>query len=119
VIATFNAVSPYAVGQQPFPSGQQFPPVAEAPSAPVPGVAKERGATIRVTAPAGQSAAALGQGAAAGSQPAAAAVSQAAAAPLSAAAAGSASAPVTSINTAAAPINAADIPATQNPTPVR
>jgi D-alanyl-D-alanine carboxypeptidase len=104
VIATFNAVSPYPVGQQPFPSGQQLPAVAEAPSAPAPDAANERGATIRVTAPAGQ---------------AAAAVSQTAAAPLPAAAEGSAGASVTSINTAAAPINAAALPTTQNPTPVR
>ena len=42
---------------QPFPAGQR-PTVAEAPSAPVAEVANERGATIRVTAPAGEAAAA-------------------------------------------------------------
>jgi len=117
VVATFNAVSPYPVGQQPFPSGQQLPAVAEAPSAPVPEAANERGATIRVTSPAGQAAAAMGQPVAAAlpatsaGQPAAALPPPAAAAPVNA--------PVASINAAAAPINAAAAPATQNLTPVR
>jgi hypothetical protein len=49
VVATFEAVSPLPAGQQPA--------MVEAPSAPMAEVANERGATIRVTAPAGEVAA--------------------------------------------------------------
>lgn len=50
VVATFEAVSP-------LPAGQQPPAMVEAPSAPIAAAANERGATIRVTAPAGEVAA--------------------------------------------------------------
>jgi len=53
VVATFDAVCPLPVGQQPFPVGQQ-PAVVDGSSAPVAEVANERGATIRVASPANQ-----------------------------------------------------------------
>ena len=57
VVATFNAVCPYPVGQQSFAVGRPQPAVADASSAPVAEVANERGATIRVAAPSTQVAA--------------------------------------------------------------
>jgi serine-type D-Ala-D-Ala carboxypeptidase (penicillin-binding protein 5/6) len=61
VVATFNAVCPYPVGQQPYPTGQQpypigqpLPAAGDASSPPVPELANQRGATIRVARPANQ-----------------------------------------------------------------
>ena len=63
VVATFNAVSPNPVGQQPFAVGQQPPPAAvDAAGAPAGEAANERGATIRVASPANQTAAADARG---------------------------------------------------------
>jgi hypothetical protein len=78
VVATFDAVCPLPIGQEPFPVGQQPAVVAatapaipsSAPaipstapvipsSAPVPEVPNERGATIRVVSPTSQAAAAV------------------------------------------------------------
>jgi hypothetical protein len=89
VVATFNAVSPNPVGQQPFAVGQQPAAAVDAASAPAGEVANERGATIRVASPANQ-----------------------AAAPMPAAAAASVNAAMAPMNTAAAPID-------QTVTPVR
>jgi D-alanyl-D-alanine carboxypeptidase (penicillin-binding protein 5/6) len=102
VVATFNAVCPYPVGQQAYPVGQQQPAVADASSAPMPEVANERGATIRVAAPAGQAAAPVA--AVAAPIPVVAAPMNATAAPL---------------NALAAPMNAAMAPTNQTVTPVR
>ncbi len=102
VVATFNAVCPYPVGQQAYPAGQpQQPAVADASSAPVAEVANERGATIRVAAPANQTAAPVPAGAA----------------PIPAAAPGM-DAAVAPLNALAAPMNAV-APANQTVAPVR
>jgi D-alanyl-D-alanine carboxypeptidase (penicillin-binding protein 5/6) len=90
VVATFNAVCPYPVGQQAFAVGQQPPAaVVDTSSAPVAEVANERGATIRVASPVNQ-----------------------VAAPMSAAAAAS-------VNAAMAPMNAVVPPTNQSAIPVR
>ena len=102
VVATFNAVCPYPVGQQAYPVGQQQPAVADASSAPVAEVANERGATIRVVAPASQAAAPV---------PAVAAPIPAVATPMNATAA--------PLNALAAPMNAAMAPTNQTVAPVR
>lgn len=94
VVATFNAVSPNPVGQQPFAVGQQPPAAVDAASAPAGEVANERGATIRVASPANQAAAPM----------------PAAAMPAAAAA---------SVNAAMAPMNTAAAPIDQTVTPVR
>jgi len=96
VVATFNAVCPYPVGQQPQPA------VVDASSVPVADVANERGATIRVAAPTSQAAAPV---------PAVAAPMNATAAPISAVAA--------PIPAAAAPLNALAAPTNPTVTPVR
>jgi D-alanyl-D-alanine carboxypeptidase (penicillin-binding protein 5/6) len=104
VVATFNAICPYPVGQQAYPVGQQqpLPAVADASSAPVAEIANERGATIRVAAPANQTAAPAAGVAA--PVPTVAAPANAAAAPL---------------NAIAVPMNAAMAPANQSVAPVR
>jgi D-alanyl-D-alanine carboxypeptidase (penicillin-binding protein 5/6) len=97
VVTTFEAVCPFPVGQQRFPVGQQ-PAVVAVPSAPVAEVANERGASIRVTAPAAETAA----------------PAPATAAPTKAAAAIAAQ-----MSAAAAPANAAVVPTNQIATPIR
>jgi D-alanyl-D-alanine carboxypeptidase (penicillin-binding protein 5/6) len=108
VVATFDAICPLPVGQQPFPVGQQ-PAVVEtgAPvipsSAPVAEVTNERGATIRVASPTSQTAATV---------PAVAAPINAAVIPPMNAVAAPMNAPIAPMNAVAAPIN-------QTATPVR
>ncbi len=97
VVTTFEAVCPFPVGQQQSAVGQQ-PAVMAAPNAPVAEVANERGASIRVRAPAAE----------------VAAPAPAIAVPTNAAAAIAAQ-----MNAAAAPINAAVAPTNQIATPVR
>jgi D-alanyl-D-alanine carboxypeptidase (penicillin-binding protein 5/6) len=113
VVATFDAVCPLPIGQQPFPVGQQPAVVAaSAPiaatmpvtvsTAPVAEVINQRGATIRVASPTSQAAAPV----------------PAVAAPINAAV-------IPPMNTVAAPINAiapmnaAAAPINQTATPVR
>jgi D-alanyl-D-alanine carboxypeptidase (penicillin-binding protein 5/6) len=102
IVATFDAVCPLPVGQQPFPVGQQ-PAVVSASSAPVAEVTNERGATIRVASPARQAAASV----------------PAVAAPMNAAVTPPMNAVAAPMNAAMAPMNAAAAPTNQTAIPVR
>ncbi len=106
-VATFDAVCPLPIGQQPFPVGQQPAVVTESvpaaiSTAPLAEVINERGATIRV-APTSQAAVPV----------------TAVAAPINAAVIPPMNALAVPINPAIAPMNAAAAPINQTAIPVR